>query len=97
MKTVGLTPVEFARVGDGDRPWNGKPHPPASGLGVPPLPGEQGDSPSPSEPPSTRGAYSLLNLLSWYRVTVPLLDGTQILRALRNSASVLLPVTSAAF
>lgn len=51
MKTVGLTPVEFARVGEGDWPWNGKPHPPASGLGVPPLPGEQGDSPSPLEPP----------------------------------------------
>lgn len=72
----------------------------SSGLwprGAPPSPGSRGTALRHRSLPSTRDAYSLLNLLSWYRVTVPLLDGTQILRALRNSASVLLPVTSAAF
>lgn len=65
----------------------------------PPPPKEAGggDSPSPSEPPPLPSFYSLLNLLSWYEVTVSLLDSTQILRVLQNSASVLLPVTSAAF
>lgn len=49
-----------------------------------------------SLPPPPFCSHSLPNLFSWYRVTGSLLDSTQNLRALQNSASVLLPVTSAA-
>lgn len=93
-----LIPVKFVRGEDSGLQLNGKPHSPGSVISAPCLLERRGDALSPSEPPAIPRSYSpRLNLLSWYQVNVSLLDNTQILSVLQNSASVLLPVTSAAF